>query len=115
MLESAGKVTVVAMLDKRPSAGGVEVTLEADNWSSASSAGDYGLPALFAIEQGATPGRADVTIVDDKVDEDLKLIDAPHARPALLVIHEIHYPPDTATDARPLHHRLGHDQHGLSP
>ena len=67
--ESTGKLKIVATLDKPAPAGGVEITLKAENWGTASSPADYSLPAPFTIKQGETTGSAYVTIVNDKVDE----------------------------------------------
>ena len=67
--ESTGKLKIVATLDKPAPEGGVEITLKAENWSTASSPADYSLPAPFTIKQGETTGSAYVTIVNDKVDE----------------------------------------------
>ena len=70
-MESAGKLTVVATLDKPAPEGGVTVTFKAGPGTHRATPGDdYILPAPFTIEAGATSGRADVTIVDDKIDEE---------------------------------------------
>ena len=69
--ESAGKVTVVATLDKPAPEGGVTVTFKAGPGTHlATPDDDYRLPGSFTIEAGATSARADVTIVDDKIDEE---------------------------------------------
>ena len=69
--EDAGTVTVTATLDN-PAQGtdGVEVTLTAADASTATATDDYTLPAAFTIAEGETSATADVTIVDDDVDED---------------------------------------------
>ena len=68
--ESAGTVTVTATLDHAAETGGVQVTLTAATQSTATAADDYSLPAAFTINEGGKTATADVTIVDDKVDED---------------------------------------------
>ena len=66
--EDAGAVSVTATLDRRATAA-VSVTLAAGAASTATAADDYALPAAFTIARGETAATADVTIVDDDVDE----------------------------------------------
>ena len=66
--EDAGTVTVTATLDQ-PATAAVTVTLAAGAASTATATDDYALPAAFTIARGETVAAADVTIVDDDVDE----------------------------------------------
>ncbi len=66
--EDAGMVTVTATLD-RAAVSDVEVTLSAGNASTATATDDYALPPAFTIDKGETSATADVTIVDDDIDE----------------------------------------------
>ena len=72
--EDAGAVTVTATLDQPAGAGGVSVTLAADNASTATASADYTLPAAFTIGEGERSATGDVTIVNDDVDEDSETI-----------------------------------------
>ena len=66
--EDAGTVTVTATLDQ-PATAAVTVTLAAGAASTATATDDYALPSAFTIARGETAATADVTIVDDDVDE----------------------------------------------
>ena len=66
--EDAGAVSVTTTLD-RPATAAVTVTLAAGAASTATATDDYALPAAFTIAKGETAATADVTIVDDDVDE----------------------------------------------
>ena len=66
--ENSGAVSVTATLDRRATAP-VSVTLAAEAASTATATDDYALPAAFTIAKGETAATADVTIVDDDVDE----------------------------------------------
>ncbi len=67
--ENAGAVTVTATLDRPAGIAGVTVTLLAGAASTATAA-DYTLPSAFTIAEGATSATADVTIVNDRIDDD---------------------------------------------
>ena len=67
--ENVGTVTVTATLNQPADAGGVSVTLAADNASTATATADYRLPATFTIDEGERTATGDVTIVDDDVAE----------------------------------------------
>ena len=66
--ESDGTVEVTATLDQ-PATSAVSVALTAAAASTAGS-GDYMLPAAFTIPAGQKSASADVTLVDDGIDED---------------------------------------------
>ncbi len=68
--EDAGTVTVTATLNQPAGMGGVSVTLAAAGTSTATATDDYRLPNALTIAAGETSATADVTIVDDDVDED---------------------------------------------
>ena len=72
--EDAATVTVTATLNQPAGTGGVEVTLTAGGSSTATATDDYTLPAAFTIGLGRRSATADVTIVDDNVDEDNETI-----------------------------------------
>ena len=67
-------MTVTATLNQPAGTGGVEVTLTAGGSSTATATDDYTLPAAFTIGLGRRSATADVTIVDDNVDEDNETI-----------------------------------------
>ena len=66
--EDVGAVTVTATLDQ-PATAAVSVALAAGAASTATATEDYALPSAFTIARGETAATADVTIVDDDVDE----------------------------------------------
>ncbi|MCY4555644.1 MAG: cadherin-like beta sandwich domain-containing protein, partial [Chloroflexi bacterium] len=68
--EDAGTVTVTARLDIAAGPGGLRVTLLAGSGTAATAAADYRLPGAFTIARGRTSATAEVTIVDDDIDED---------------------------------------------
>lgn len=67
-------VTITATLTHPAGEDGVEVTISADNQSTASS-DDYTLPtAPITIEEDATSGTATISIADDSVDDDHEIL-----------------------------------------
>ena len=70
--EGAGTVTVTATLNRPVLEGEVTVTLSAGSGTTATATEDYVLPGVFRIAAGETSATADVTIVDDDLDEDDK-------------------------------------------
>ena len=70
--EDAGTVTVTATLNRPVLEGEVTVTLSAASGTTATATEDYVLPGVFRIAAGETSATADVTIVDDDLDEDDK-------------------------------------------
>ena len=68
--EDAGTVTVTATLNRPVLEGEVTVTLLAGSGTTATATDDYTLPGAFRIAKGETSATADVTIVDDDLDED---------------------------------------------
>ena len=70
--EDAGTVTVTATLNRPVIEDEVTVTLSAASGTTATATDDYVLPGAFRIAKGETSATADVTIVDDDLDEDDK-------------------------------------------
>ena len=70
--ENAGTVTVTATLNRPVIEGEVTVTLSAGSGTTATATEDYVLPGAFRIAAGETSATADITIVDDDLDEDDK-------------------------------------------
>ncbi len=67
-------VTITATLDHPAGEDGVEVTISADDQSTASS-DDYTLPTSpITIAENATSGIATITIADDSVDDDNEIL-----------------------------------------
>ena len=67
--EDVGRVTITATIDNPAGSSGVPVTLTAASGSTATTGSDYTLPAQFSIARGQTSATAEVTVIDDSVDE----------------------------------------------